>query len=201
MILLDNQKRKKRKRRIRLRTIFLLAITLASNSFAWFIYSTKVSNNITAKVRSWHVSFEVGTGDTSEEYIEINIDSLYPGMNDYQKILKATNNGESDARISYEIEKATILGSNLLNLNLSDIQILNKIKNDYPFTISFNLSDNIIPKKGGEATITVDVKWPYESGDDAEDTKWGNLAYDYHKEHSNEPSISLIVKITAVQIE
>lgn len=201
MIPLDNQKRKKRKRRIRLRTIFLLAITLASNSFAWFIYSTKVSNNITAKVRSWHVSFEVGTGDTAEEYIEINIDSLYPGMTDYQKVLKATNSGESDARISYEIEKATILGSNLLNLNLSDIQILDKIRNDYPFTIDFNLSNNIISKKGGESIITINVKWPYESGDDAEDTKWGTLAYDYHSEHSEEASISLIVKVTAVQIE
>lgn len=201
MILLDKQKRKKRKRRVRLRTIFLLAITLASNSFAWFIYSTKVSNNITAKVRSWHVSFEVGTGETAEEYIEINIDSLYPGMKDYQKVLRATNNGESDARVHYEIEKATILDSNLLTLNLSDSQILNKIRNDYPFTIDFKLSNDVISKNGGDATITIDVKWPYESGDDAEDTRWGNLAYDYHNEHSNEPSISLIVKVTAVQIE
>ena len=39
-----------------------------------------------------------------EEYIEINIDSLYPGMEDYQKVLRATNSGEADARIKYEIE-------------------------------------------------------------------------------------------------
>ena len=68
---MSDKKKEKRKRRIRLRTIFLLAITLASNSFAWFIYSTKVSNNITAKVRSWHVNFEVGAGEMAEEYIEI----------------------------------------------------------------------------------------------------------------------------------
>lgn len=200
MILL-NDKKKKRKRRIRLRTIFLLAITLASNSFAWFIYSTKVSNNITAKVRSWHVNFEVGSGETVEEYIEINIDSLYPGMENYQKVLRASNNGEADARIKYEIEKATVLGDNLLNLNLTDEQIINKIKNDYPFTIDFNVSNDIISKGGGEATITINVAWPYESGNDAEDTKWGNRAFDYNKEHSDLPSISLIVKITAVQVE
>lgn len=41
----------------------------------------------------------------AEEYIEINIDSLYPGMEDYQKVLRATNSGEADARIKYEIEK------------------------------------------------------------------------------------------------
>ena len=60
---MNDQKKKRKKRRIRLRTIFFLAITLASNSFAWFIYSTKVSNNITAKVKSWHVNFEIGNGE------------------------------------------------------------------------------------------------------------------------------------------
>lgn len=198
---MNDKKKIKRKRRIRLRTIFLLAITLASNSFAWFIYTTKVSNNITAKVRSWHVNFEIGTGEKAEEYIEINIDSLYPGMEDYQKVLKASNNGESDARIKYEIEKAIILGDDLLNLSLTDEEIINKIRNDYPFTIDFNVSNDIISKGGGEATITIDVNWPYESGNDSEDTYWGNKAYDYHKINSELPSISLIVKITAVQIE
>ena len=71
---MDNKiKRKKRKRRIRTSTLFFLFLTLASNSFAWFIYSTKVSNSITAKVRSWHVNFNVGGGETTEEYIEVNI--------------------------------------------------------------------------------------------------------------------------------
>lgn len=197
---MNAQKKKKRKNKIRLRTIFFLAITLASNSFAWFIYSTKVSNNITAKVKSWHVNFEVGTGETVEEYLEIKIDSLYPGMEPYQKTLTASNNGESDANIKYEVEKVNILGDDLLNLNLTDEQIINKIRSDYPFTIDFNVSNNIISKGGGHATITINVNWPYESGNDTEDTFWGNKAYDYHQEHSDTPSISLIVKITAVQI-
>ena len=37
-------KKKKIFKKVRLKTIFLLALTLASNSFAWFVYSTKVSN-------------------------------------------------------------------------------------------------------------------------------------------------------------
>ena len=199
MVLL-NDKKKKTKRRIKLRTLFFLAITLASNSFAWFVYSTKVSNNITAKVRSWHVNFEIGSGETIEEYIEINIDSLYPGMDSYQKVLRASNSGEADAKINYKIEKATILGDDLLALYLTDEEILNKIRKDYPFIIDFNVSNNIISKNGGEATITIDIKWPYESGNDEKDTYWGNRAYDFHKVNSNTPSISLIVKITAIQI-
>lgn len=197
---MNDQKKKRKKRRIRLRTLFLLAITLASNSFAWFVYSTKVSNNITARVKSWHVNFEVGSGEEIEEYLEINIDSLYPGMETYQKTLKASNSGESDAYIKYEVEKAVILGDNLLTLNLTDNQIIDKIRMDYPFTIDFNISNGVMPI-GGETDITISISWPFENGNDTEDTYWGNRAYDYHQEYSNIPSISLIIKITAVQVE
>lgn len=187
------------KRKIRLQTIFLLAILLASNSFAWFIYSTKVSNSITAKVRSWSVNFEIGTGSTTEEYIEIVVDSLYPGMNDYNKYLKAVNRGESDAVISYKVETATILGTSLLNQNLTDNEIISKLKRDYPFKINFDITNTEIKAHGGEETITININWPYESGDDEKDTYWGNLAYNYHNENPSLPSIKLIVKITAIQ--
>lgn len=192
--------KRKWKRKVRIRTLFFLAITIASNSFAWFIYSTSVSNNITAKVKSWHVNFEVGTGETTEEYIEITIDSLYPGMENYQKILTASNHGETDAKITYEVKKANILGDDLLALGLQNEQIINKLNNDYPFTIEFKVSNDIISANGGEEIITITVSWPYESGNDEEDTLWGNKAYDYHNQNNNLPSINIIVKITAVQI-
>ena len=192
---------KKKKRKIRLRTLFFLAITLASNSFAWFIYSTKVSSNITAKVKSWHVNFEVGKGQKVEEYLEINLDSIYPGMETYQKKLTAANNGEARAQITYEVQKATILEDNLKNLPLTDEQIIDKLNNDYPFTINFTVSNNIVEAQGGESEITITISWPYESGNDTEDTTWGNRAYDFHEANPNSSSISLIIKITAIQIE
>ena len=95
-------KRRKILKKVRLKTLFLLAITLASNSFAWFIYTTKVSSNISAKVREWNVTFEAN-GQAVEKTIEINIDSLYPGMNAYNQTLTAANSGESKAQITYEI--------------------------------------------------------------------------------------------------
>lgn len=188
----------KKKRKYRLRTLFLLALTLASNSFAWFIYSTRVSSAITAKVRSWNVNFEVGEG-AAEEYIEITVDSLYPGMDDFSKTLKAANHGEADAVISYKVEQAEILGDNLKNLGLTDEQILNKLKNDYPFEINFSVSNETVTAGGGEATITITINWPYESGDDEKDTYWGRLAYDFNNNNPDTPSIKLVVKITAVQ--
>lgn len=187
------------KRKLRLQTIFLLAILLASNSFAWFVYSTKVSNSITAKVKGWNVNFEIGTGASAEEYIEIVVDSLYPGMEDYNKTLKAVNHGESDAVITYSVEEALVLGDNLLNLDLSSDQILNKLRNDYPFKINFNMSSSEIKAHGGEASITINITWPYESGDDEKDTYWGMLAYNYHVANPDSPSIKLLVKITAIQ--
>ena len=197
---MEGKKKKKIRRKVRLRTLFFLALTLASNSFAWFIYSTKVSNSITAKVRSWNVDFEVGDSD-AEEYVEINIDSLYPGMETFNRTIKASNKGETDAQISYEVVEASILGDNLLGTDKTSDEILNSLRNDYPFSINLRTSNNIVHAGGGVETISFTVTWPYDSGQDAEDTRWGTLAYDYHNANPDKSSISLLIKITAVQIE
>lgn len=195
---MEQPKKKKRFRKVRLRTIFLLAITLASNSFAWFIYTTKVSSNITAKVREWNVTFDIN-GQSVEKTIEINIDSLYPGMETYTQILTASNSGGARAKITYEVLGATVLGDNLMNFPYTSDALLNYLSNHYPFSIKVTASNQIIEIKG-EETITITVSWPYESGDDEADTYWGTLAHTYHTSHPDDPSIKLIIKITAYQI-
>lgn len=196
---MDKSKRKKIIKKVKFKTLFLLMITLASNSFAWFIYTTKVSSNISAKVREWNVSFDVN-GENIEKTIEINIDSLYPGMSTYTQTLTASNSGEARAQISYEVIRANILGDDLTGMNYSDIQIINYLRSYYPFSIDFHVSNDIV-QSNSEETITISVSWPYESGQDEEDTKWGNLAYTYHSSHPDTPSIDLSIKITAYQIE
>ena len=191
-------KRRKILKKVRLKTLFLLAITLASNSFAWFIYTTKVSSNISAKVREWNVTFEAN-GQAVEKTIEINIDSLYPGMNAYNQTLTAANSGESKAQITYEIVSTNILGDNLVNYNYSNEDILNYLKNNYPFTIEISSTNSII-EPNGEEKINITVSWPYESGDDEKDTYWGNLAYNYHQANPGESSIVLVIKISAIQL-
>ena len=196
---MDKSKRKKIIKKVKFKTLFLLMITLASNSFAWFIYTTKVSSNISAKVREWNVSFDVN-GENVEKTIEINIDSLYPGMTTYNQTLTASNSGEARSQISYEVIRANILGDDLTGMNYSDIQIINYLRSYYPFSIDFHVSNDIV-QSNSEETITISVSWPYESGQDEEDTKWGNLAYTYHSSHPDTPSIDLSIKITAYQIE
>ena len=142
---MDNKiKRKKRKRRIRTSTLFFLFLTLASNSFAWFIYSTKVSNSITAKVRSWHVNFNVGGDETTEEYIEVNIDDIYPGMQPFYQELKASNDGETDAKITYEVVSANVLGDDLIEKGMSSSEILDSFKNSYPLFFIKNYSAQVL---------------------------------------------------------
>lgn len=204
---MEENKPKKKKtifrilKRVKLRTLFLLAITLASNSFAWLIYSTKVSNSMIARVKSWNVSFEVGTGENIEDFIELNVSLLYPGMENYEVSLKASNSGESNARITYEVIKAKVLGDDLMTLGKTSNQILDMLRLEYPFSINFNVTNEIISSDGGEELISITVTWPYESGNDEKDTYWGERAYTFHEENPDSPSIDLLVKLTAYQIE
>lgn len=54
---------RKIKKRVRRSTLFFLFLTLMANAFAWFIYSNKVSNQITTGVKSWKITFEQGGSD------------------------------------------------------------------------------------------------------------------------------------------
>lgn len=194
---MNNKKIKKIFKKIRLKTVFLLAITLASNSFAWFIYTTEVSSNITTKVREWKVTFDA-QGQNIEKEIIINVDSLYPGMEEYTETLTASNSGESRAKITYELKEATVLGDNLMNLNLENESLIDYLKTAFPFKIDISASNNIIDI-GGSESVTIRVYWPYESGNDELDTQWGNRAYDYHEANPDSPSITLVLKISATQ--
>ena len=162
--------------------IIILIILITSNSFAWFIYATKVDNTMNAHVRAWDVLFQAGDSPIVD-YININIESMYPGMDDYHYELKAYNKSEVGAQVTYEILSANIMGTEY-----------------YPFKFDFAISNSIVDAEVGESLYTVDAKWPFESGDDELDTNWGKLAYDYKKNYPDNPSIELKVKIYITQI-
>lgn len=192
-------KRKKIKKKLRLKTIFFLFITLASNSFAWFVYTTKVSSSFTTKVREWKVSFDVN-GVFVDHVIELNVESIYPGMADASQEVIISNSGESTASVEYEILEASILGNDLTQSNMTDIEILDYLRNNYPFSINFDLSVNeLLPNS--DTTVDIGVSWPYESGNDEEDSYWGNEAYNFHFAHPAADGIKLVIKLTAFQAE
>ena len=187
-------------KRVRLSTLILLVITLSSTTFAWFIYATKVSTGITAHIDAWDIMFTQANTPV-EEYISFNIPSIRPGMPNYTDSVTAYNRGERDAEISYEIVSVKILGTLYTTDDvLTSAQMINNLAHNYPFKITFDLTNEDIDATTGSSTFTIYAEWPFESGNDALDTYWGNKSYQYHADYPDEPSIEMTIKISAIQI-
>lgn len=185
----------KLKKRIRKRTLFFLIIALMANTFAWFIYSNKVSNSITTGVRSWKITFDQD-GQTLEQNVEFNFDDIYPGVNNQEKSIDITNNGEMKAYITYKLESIQIFDEIYTIDNYSSLELENILKNNYPFKIVFSNDDEI--NIGDTASFKVSLSWPFESGDDERDTYYGKKSFEF-KQNSMEEQIKIKVKIKASQ--
>lgn len=185
----------KLKKRIRKRTLFFLIIALMANTFAWFIYSNKVSNSITTGVKSWKITFDQD-GQTLEQNVVFDFDDIYPGVNDQEKSINITNDGEMQAYISYKVESIQIFDDIFTIDNYSSLELENILNNNYPFKIVFS-NDNEI-NIGDTASFKVHLTWPFESGDDEKDTYYGKKSYEF-KQNSNDSQIKIKVKIKASQ--
>lgn len=197
---------KKLKRRVRLRTILFLALAISCNSFAWFVYNSKVSNSIVTHIKAWKVVFENEDNQLTEE-VKFTIDQIYPGMDNYTDSISIANKGEADATLHYEIVSVRILNNVIIqDNNHTSESLINSLANDYPFKINFLIDNPIIAAGGGESTFKVNVNWAYDSGNDSADTYWGNESYKFIKENENNgltevqhPEIELVIRLYATQ--
>lgn len=190
--------RSKIKRRVRLGMILLAAVIFSFNSVAWFIYSNMVESGIGAKVKAWNVYFEVD-GEERTEYIDLNVDSIYPGMQNFHKDIIITNLGDTNANLEYQVLYANVLGDNYSSTENDDItDEFAEIKEQYPFIIDYEFNKNYI-EPDETAAFAIDISWPFESGDDEKDTLWGGRAYDFAELHPSSASISIRIKIKVVQ--
>ena len=196
--------------------ILFIIVMLIGNTYAWFVYSNKVSSAIDVHVRAWNVLFQSGE-TTISDYFYVNIPNVYPGMTDYVSSLTIENESEIAANIRYEIlnlrvfddEYVTVEGRRENNEtaqqgDLTSAQLEQKLLNDYPFTISFSLTSDSISQITNDNTsqsiYSVTLAWPFESGDDELDTYWGKRAYEYASSASpTSPEISLTIKIYVTQ--
>ncbi len=187
------------KKRLRRRTLFFLILTLMANTFAWFIYSNKVSNNITTGVKSWKINFKQDGVDIVNN-VEFKIDSIYPGMPDYTNSLSITNIGETAANISYEVEEIKILDE-FYNSNMySSTDLINRLKDNYPFKMNFSINNQEVGT-GQTSEFTFSLVWPYESGHDEADTYWGKKSASFKEQYPDKEQIAIKVKIIAGQKE
>ena len=73
------------------------------------------------------------------------------------------------------------------------------METEFPFKLSVEVegeNDNIIPVDSTKS-ISMKLIWPFDSGNDELDTKWGQDAYEYY-ENSDENScvhIELLLKV------
>ena len=189
-------------KRVRISTLILLLITFASSSFAWFLYATRIQANITAHIDAWNIVFTANDTNISE-VVTFEIPDLYPGMTTYTDSISAFNLGERTATVHFDVLSARILNVNYVvdGTTLTSDDMIYNLAHNYPFKIQLSLADDEV--SGNEqTTFTLNVVWPYESGNDELDTYWGNLAYTYKANNpSGTPSIELVVRISAIQSE
>lgn len=204
-------KKKKKKRRIKIYRIVFLIVLLVVNSTAWFIYVNTVQNNLDVHVKAWDVNFEAGENEVSG-MVNVTVDDLYPGMDDYDYELTARNRSEVTASINYEILEANIFGEviktiegkrnsneEVLETDISSADFEEQLANDYPFKIRFSLSDNTMTAGTGTSVYHVNVVWPYEQGNDELDTEWGIRSASFKSSNPTSPSISFKIKIKITQ--
>ena len=185
-------------KKAKIRTLLMIIALVSFNSVAWFIYATRVENGVSARIVAWNVSFLVGEDELLQE-VNFRIDRIYPGMEDYYRRIDVTNTGDSSATLSYEIISARLLeDSYVVGDTLTSPQLLNSLENDYPFRIEVGNSMDIL-ETGTSAYFYVTVSWPFESGNDALDTLWGNRSYDFHADNPTMDSIELNLRIIASQ--
>lgn len=187
-------------KRVRISTLILLLITFSSTTFAWFIYATKISAGITTHIEAWNILF-TNDDNAISEYINFVIPNLYPGMPDYTDGINVYNLGEKTANVHYEIVSVRILGVNYTidGTTLTSDQMANKLARDYPFKITFELLSEAISPTTGRTEFNINVEWPYEAGNDSQDTYWGQKSYEYSSNNPNSPSIEMTIKISAIQ--
>lgn len=187
-------------KKVKLKTIILLIVFLSFNSYAWFIYATKVSSGISAHITSWNVKFRAGEKEVTTNVV-FEVDKIYPGMEPQMKTLTAYNVGEMKALLKYNIRTIRILDETYtVSETFTQDKLIEKL-NEYPFKLTFAIDNTNLDEENGSADFDIKLVWNFESGDDALDTKWGEMAYEYNKNHPSSSSIYVEVDVSATQHE
>lgn len=185
-------------------SLFFLGVSFISISLAWFAYSgiTNVATEI--DVKTWSIEFQKDGQPVSNEIV-LSLPNVYPGMETVYETVKVTNKGDTDAKLSYSIVSASILGDTFTSTP-EDLDVLkDKISHEYPFKINMSLSKNFVLGKTDTSMFDLSVSWPFDSGDDEFDTLWGTKAYDFLQNESTKPlidqrpPIKIIISVKAEQ--
>lgn len=182
----------------RIRYFLIFAIVLLSiNAYAWFVYFTKVDAGITARVRSWNVMFQVHENNIASE-VTFSVGEIYPGMPDFNDSASIVNTGETQGEAFFTIKSVRVFNDTYSEDDYSQGELIDILTAGYPFSIDISLTNNIVAP-GHTEYFNIDVTWPYESGDDALDTYWGNVAYSFLNADPTATCISITAEVRVNQ--
>lgn len=204
---------RRKRRRLKFRTLFMLSLTLIFNTYAWFLYVTTVSTNMTVHVDAWSVNFEVDSQIIEREFL-FEVEQAYPGMTDIDKSVTISNSGEKTAELTYKIpsvrildkvyiveeeltteEKAALTGN---EIKITSTEMTRMLNEDFPFKINVTLNSTELTPTA-ESSITMGFSWQYDSGNDELDTQYGVDSYKYYQDNAGQPAIQVKIKIIAQQ--
>ena len=117
-------------KKIKIKNIIILILLLIFNTYAWFIYATRVSSELSVHISSWNVEFTVGENETVTNIV-IAVERIYPGMENVEDNITVNNKGEVKAELDYDIASLKVMDEFYeVGENLSSEQLEAKMKND-----------------------------------------------------------------------
>lgn len=190
-------------KRIRLSSLLLLIVLFAFGSYSWMVFVTKVSTGLTAHVTAWNFDF-ISEDESVSTEIVFDVDQIYPGMDDFLQVVTVKNNGELEGELTFEIKKMVVLGQIYeQSETITAEDLMNMMKNDFPFEITVEVDgqDSNIISVGGETKVNIKLIWPFDSGNDELDTKWGEDAYEFYKNNPDGTSVHIELLLKVLQIQ
>ena len=183
--------------------MLLLIVLFAFGSYSWMVFVTKVSTGLTAHVTAWNFDF-ISEDESVSTEIVFDVDQIYPGMDDFSQVVTVKNNGELEGELTFEIKKMVVLGQIYeQSETITAEDLMNMMKNDFPFEITVEVDgqDNNIISVGGETKVNIKLIWPFDSGNDELDTKWGEDAYEFYKNNPDGTSVHIELVLKVLQIQ
>lgn len=183
---------------INTKTIIILIVLLSFNAYAWFIYITKASLELDVHVAAWDITFQAGEEEITNDVV-LEVDKIYPGMEDYVQEIEVHNRGEISADLLYKIMSIEIFGEKFEVGDQYTSDDLQNMLNSYPFKITIESSTDQIEAGTGQGKFTIKVTWPFESGNDELDTYYGNKSYEFQTNSPQAKSLIVKFELTAKQ--
>lgn len=196
---------KNKKAIILILTVILLLIV---NTYAWFIFNSDVNLAINTRVKSWTIEFKEN-GQVLENEVELEIDSIYPGMEEQYKNIVIENKGEIAAELEYRVTAIELFGERKAIGENCTQEEFEKYINTLPFIVDIKLDNDLIETEGEETNCKITFNWPLgeDSGNtvitekDEIDTRLGVKAYEFKSlpENKEIPNVRIEMTLLAKQ--